>query len=103
MGGASTFVLSSRYEGLPTVLVEALTCGCPVVATDCPNGPREILVGGEYGELVPVGDSTALSEGLLASLEGSADEDRLWSRAEEFSVPTIVERYAEFIERLVGR
>ncbi len=67
---ATAFVLSSRWEGLPTVLIEALSCGAPVVATDCPNGPEEILAGGRYGHLLPVGDVEALAEGLALALDG---------------------------------
>ncbi|MBC7236743.1 MAG: glycosyltransferase [Chloroflexi bacterium] len=70
MAHAAVFALSSIYEGLPTVVIEALACGCPVVSSDCPSGPREILDGGRYGHLVPVGDAEALAEAILCTLSG---------------------------------
>lgn len=68
MKHSTVLALSSIVEALPTVLIEALAIGLPVVATDCPSGPREVLCNGAYGTLVPVGDSYALAEALLASL-----------------------------------
>lgn len=74
MARAAVYALSSRWEGLPTVLIEALACGAPVVSTDCPSGPREILQEGNYGPLVPVGDALALAAALERSLRGHNPE-----------------------------
>ena len=70
MAKASVFVLSSAWEGLPTVLIEAMAVGTPMVSTDCPSGAAEILGNGKYGLLTPVGDSQALAEGILEVLDG---------------------------------
>jgi glycosyltransferase involved in cell wall biosynthesis len=68
MAGSALFVLSSAWEGLPTVLIEALAAGTRVVSTDCLSGPREILQDGRLGALVPVRDANALSGAMLESL-----------------------------------
>ncbi len=74
MANADLFVLSSIFEGLPTVMVEALYCDLPIVATDCPSGPYEILAGGRYGRLTPVGNPTKLAENILAALDGNVPQ-----------------------------
>jgi len=71
MNKAAVFALSSKYEGLPGVLIQAMASGCSVVSTDCPSGPDEILEGGKFGALVPVGDADALAEALLCVLKGN--------------------------------
>ncbi|MBE9168002.1 glycosyltransferase [Pleurocapsales cyanobacterium LEGE 06147] len=97
MSRASAFVLSSREEGLPMVLIEAMACGCPVVATDCAgSGPREILEAEQYGyldSLVPVGDEVALSAAMLQVLESPVNRDRLVQRAMDFSIDRAVSEY----------
>ena len=97
MARAAVFVLSSRYEGLPGVLIQALACGCPAVSTDCPYGPREILDGGRYGELVPVGNSDALAASILRTLAAPPPRALLRERAQEFSVERAVERYLQLL------
>jgi len=93
MARASAFALSSAWEGLPGVLVQALACGCPVVATDCPSGPREILDNGTYGPLVPVGDNRALCAAIERVLEFPAAAERLRERAQIFSAERVAARY----------
>jgi glycosyltransferase involved in cell wall biosynthesis len=90
---AAVLVLSSLHEGLANVVIEALACGCPVVSTDCPSGPAEILEGGRYGALVPVGDVEAMAKAIHAALDGTHDPERLKTRAAEFSLERAAERY----------
>ena len=88
MARAGVFALSSAWEGLPGVLIEAMACGCPVVATDAPGGSREVLEDGRHGELVAVGDAKALAAALERTLEGRPDREALRRRAQDFSVDT---------------
>jgi glycosyltransferase involved in cell wall biosynthesis len=94
---ASVFVLSSRYEGFGNVLVEALLCGCPVVSTNCPSGPAEILSDGKYGKLVPVGDERRLAEAIGETLDNPQNMSVLRARGEEFSIENAVERYQKVL------
>lgn len=99
MSRARLFVLSSAYEGLPGVVIQALACGCPVVSTDCPSGPREILKGGELGALVPVGDSDALATAIDRALDAPVDRAALIRRAQDFALEPIVDRWLGLIDQ----
>jgi glycosyltransferase involved in cell wall biosynthesis len=94
---AQVFVLSSSFEGFGNVLVEALLAGCPVVSTDCPSGPAEILDNGRYGSLVPVNDVGRLADAILASLASDRDAEALRRRGREFSLERAVEGYHQIL------
>ena len=97
MSRAAAFALSSVHEGLGIVLIEALACGTPVVSTDCPSGPREILGDGRFGGLVPVGDEAAMAAALRAALDDPPPAELLRSRAGMFTVERAVDRYLELM------
>lgn len=97
MARAALFVLSSRYEGLPGVLIQAMATGCPVVSTDCPSGPMEILENGRWGPLVPVGDAAAIAGAIEQALSRPLPREALKARAREFSVERAVRRYLEVL------
>jgi glycosyltransferase involved in cell wall biosynthesis len=98
MAHASLFVLSSVFEGLGMVLIEALACGCPAVSTDCPSGPQEILDRGRYGTLVPVGDEKALAAAILQALDAPLEKAKLAARGSEFSLTRATEHYLRLLE-----
>ena len=97
MARADTFVLSSRHEGLPGALIQAMACGCKVVSTDCPSGPSEILKGGKLAPLVAVGDDTKLAQAIAESLALPAANPELRTRALDFSEEKIIPQYLEVL------
>jgi glycosyltransferase involved in cell wall biosynthesis len=99
MRAADLFVLSSRYEGMPGVMVQAMACGTPVVSTDCPTGPAELLEGGRWGRLVPMGDPVALAEAMERTLAEEVHPD-VALRAMDFAEEASVDHY---LEVMLGR
>lgn len=100
MREADVLVLPTFYEGLPTVLIEALSAGTTPVATDAPGGIREILEDGRYGYIVPMQDAQALSEGMLEALRRPMQKEMLLERAEFFSEEKAVGAYLDLLHRM---
>lgn len=100
MRRSEAFVLSSHFEGLPTVLIEAVACGAPIVSTRCPSGPEEILESGRYGILVPPNDVEALRAGIEECLSKEQDREFIASRGAAFTRERSVESYLDLIRSL---
>lgn len=95
MSGASVCVLSSAWEGFGNVLVESMGVGTPVVSTDCPSGPAEILADGVYGPLVPVSDVQQMAAAIVETLKRPVASHKLQTRAADFSLQTVLKAYRE--------
>jgi glycosyltransferase involved in cell wall biosynthesis len=92
MKNASVFVLSSKWEGLPGALIQALACGCPVISTNCLSGPSEILKDGQYGQLVPVGDVEAMALAIEEVLKGNIRKPPA-SWLEQYTINAVLPQY----------
>ncbi len=103
VGRSQVFLLSSDYEGLPRVLIEALASGCPAVATDCPSGPDEILEGGKYGLLTPMREPAAIAQALARVLNDAELSQTFrrtgFERAKKFNLQNVVRQYEALLER----
>lgn len=97
---ANIFVLSSAWEGLPGVLIEALTTGTPVISTNCRTGPSDVLENGRFGKLVPVGDDVALAEGIVEILKKPRQpmSPELLAHLDQFKVDVIAEKYVKILD-----
>jgi glycosyltransferase involved in cell wall biosynthesis len=104
---STAFVHAAHWEGFPNVLVEAMACGVPVVSTDCPSGPAEIITNGRDGFLVPVGDPASHAARTLELLGDDALRARVVAaaseRVQDFAVDRVLRRYAETFEEVIGR
>ncbi len=100
MRRARVVVLSSIYEGFGNVIIEALASGTPVVCTDCPYGPREILEGGRYGTLTPVGDHAAMAAAIVAALDHVPDRRALMRRGLEYTAERAAARFLQIVADL---
>lgn len=98
---ADLFVLSSRWEGLPTVLIEALACQCQIIATDCPQGPREILLDGALGGLVPPEEIDELSKAIRDAIGGRSwiAPEAMVDRARDFTSRVAAEKWEQALAR----
>lgn len=99
---ADVFALTSSFEGLPNALIEAMICGCPLVSTDCPSGPEEILAQGRYGKIVPVGDVAAIAQAIGEQLDDPIDPAIVAEGVRRFGEDAVIARHFEVLG-LTGR
>lgn len=92
---ADVFALSSYFEGLPNVLIEAMAAGCTLVATDCPTGPREVLQDGKYGQLVPMHDPVSMANAIKEALINPTSSELLKEAIEPFTEESVIQKHQQ--------
>ena len=97
LANSNVFVLSSRYEGSPNVLVEAMAAGIPVVATDCPSGPKEILENGKFGKLIPIGDVNEMKRAIISQLVSPMDISASINKTKEYLASNVSNDYLKVL------
>lgn len=102
MARARVFVLSSAVEGLPGALVQAMACGTSVVSTDAPGGAREVLDGGRWGKLVPIGDVPAMAAAIDETIDNPAPPETLIRAASRYSTAAFAEQMTALLRRVLG-
>ncbi len=102
MANADLYVMSSRLEGLPGTLVQALACGCPAVSTDCPSGPREVLQDGSLGPLVPVGDAREMAHAIEETLRSPPHSDRLIAAVDRYDAARVLDQTHAYLVEIAG-
>jgi len=100
---ADLFVLSSLWEGMPNVLLEAITLGKTAVATDCPSGPAEVLEGGEFGYLTPPGDEQELARTIEHALAHPLPKEHVRRRAKDYSLERVVDAYESCLRTSISQ
>ncbi|MEW5755870.1 MAG: glycosyltransferase [Pseudomonadota bacterium] len=99
MARASVYVLSSVWEGMPNAAIEAMVLGTPVIATDCETGPNEVLGGGKYGTLVPVGDSRTMAHAIADVITNRSNKRPSSDWFELFSLEDCVNKYLHLLQQ----
>lgn len=102
MRRSSLVALSSQWEGLSMVLIEALACGCSVVATDCPHGPREVLDNGRYGRLVPLNDPWSFARAMAETIDAPSDGQAARAHTQRYSFEAATQRYRALLDRVLA-
>ncbi|TVQ72457.1 MAG: glycosyltransferase, partial [Chromatiaceae bacterium] len=92
---ANLFAHTAHWEGMPVSMIEAMAFGTPVVSTDCPHGPRELLHHGELGKLVPIADDKELANAMLDALENTAEPTQLREAVTRFTIRSSARAYLD--------